>query len=102
MGERAHSKADAASHAAISATIDLGANTAPIKLCDQCAQGSKFKIASEDGPHGLGLCRNDHELLVNATVSEWYRSPNPESLTFGGGDFVAHSFSDHLPLELGK
>src|SRR3974390_1870255 len=102
MGERAHSKADAASRAAISATIDLGANTAAIKLGDQCAQGSEFKIASENGPYGLGLSRHDHELLVDAAVAEWDRSPDPESLTLGGGDFVAHSFPDHLPLELGK
>src|SRR3974390_1184948 len=102
MGERAHSKADAAPRAAISAAIDLGANAAPIKLGDQCAQGSKFKIAGENGPHGLGLAGHDHELLVHAAVAEWHRSPNPDSLTLGGGNLVAHSFPDHLSLKLGK
>src|SRR6516162_6079643 len=102
MGERAHSKADAAPRAAISATIDLGANTAAIKLDDQCAQGSKFKIAGENGQYGLGLAGHDHELLIHTAVSEWHRSADPNSLTLGGGDFVAHPLANHLPLELGK
>ena len=102
MGERAKPEADAAAHATVGPTIGLGADPAPIKLRDQGAHGTEFKITGEDRSYGLGLFRHDHELLVHATVAKRHRPSDPNALSFGGGDLVVHPLADHLALELGK
>src|SRR5262245_57983445 len=102
MRERAHAKAAAADNAAVRQPPLLAANSPPIEVLRQRAEGAEHEIAGKDGLHHFGLGRDHHELLVHSRIAERDRTSDPNALALGGGDLVAHPLPDQLPFELGK
>jgi hypothetical protein len=46
-----------------------------IKILDEQADGTKLEVAAKDGSGLFCFLGNDLQLLANASISQWHRSP---------------------------
>src|SRR5215472_3121833 len=102
MGERPHAKAPPADGPAVRQLPRLAANSPPIEVLRQRADGAKLEIARKDRANGRSLGCDHNDLLVHRRIAEWNRAADPKAFAFRGSDLVAHPLPDQLAFELGK
>jgi len=102
VGQRPHHEAGRIDRAAVTADTGPWPHTTSMKIFDQQSDRAECKVAAEDGSDMVSLFLDDDELLGNAPVTERHGSADPEALSFGGGDLVADTLTDHFSFELGE
>src|SRR5277367_443776 len=102
MGERADTIAGGGDRAPVRQSSGFRFETVGIERCHKCADRAQTQVALENRADKLRLPRYDLELLVDAAIAEWHRTPNPDALALGGGDLVAHALANDLSLKLGE
>src|SRR6266404_5981343 len=102
MGERPHPKAPPADGPAVRQPPRLAANSPPIEVLRQRADGAKLQIARKDRANRRSLGWYHKDLLVHGRIAERHRTADPNAFAFGGSDLVAHPLPDQLPFELSK
>src|SRR6516165_2101085 len=102
MGERPHAKAPAADGPAVRQPPRLAANSPPIEILRQRANGAKLQIPRKDRANRLSLGWYHKDLLVHGRVAEWDRAADPKAFALRGSDLIAYPLPDQLPFELGK
>src|SRR5258708_5279266 len=102
MSKCAGPKTDATPDPAVDKPTCLRAETTPVEVLDQDANGPKLKIAGKQDANRSRFLRDHDNLLVGNPVTQGYRSANPDALALGGGDFVPYPLADDLALELRK
>src|SRR6266446_7464078 len=102
MGERPHAKALPADGPAVRQPPRLAANSPPIEILRQRADGAKLEIARKDRANRRSLGWYHEDLLVHRRIAERHRAADPKAFALGGSDLVAHSLPDQLAFELGK
>src|SRR5262245_46202871 len=102
MGERPHAKAPPADGPAVRQPPRLAANSPPIEVLRQRADGAKLQIPRKDRANRRSLGWYHNDLLVHRRIAEWNRAADPNAFAFRGSDLVAHPLPDQLAFELGK
>ena len=102
MSESAGPKTDAAPDPAADKPTRLRAETTPVEVLDQGANGAKLKIAGKEDANRSRFLRDQDNLLVGDPVTQRHRSANPDPLALGGGDLVPYPLADDLALELSE
>src|SRR5262245_16812640 len=95
-------KTDAAPYPAANKPGGLRADTTPVEVRGQGANGSKLEIAGKDRANRNCFFRNRDNLLLDDPVTQRHRSTDPDTLALGGGDLVPHPLANDLALELSK
>src|SRR5438132_9074622 len=102
MGERPHAKAPPTDGPAGRAPPRLAANSPPIEILRQRADGAKLQITGKDCANRRSLRWYHEDLLVHRRIAERHRTADPNAFALGGRDLVAHPLPDQLPFELSK
>lgn len=102
MRERTHHEAIGGDNFAARELPGSWSDAFPVERRRQFANRSKAQVVGEDFSDQLRLLRNDFKLLVDATITQRNRTADPNPLALGGGNLVAYTFADHLPLKLGE
>src|SRR5215472_5522833 len=92
--ERPHAEAPAADGAAVRQPPRLAANSPPIEVLRQRADGAKLEIAGKDRANRRSLDCDHNDLLVHGRIAERYRAADPKAFALGGRDLVAHPLPD--------
>lgn len=80
MRKSAGAKTDAAANPAVDKPARPGADTTPVEILDQGANGAKLEIAGEDGTDRSFFFRHHADFLVDDPVSQRHRSADPDAL----------------------
>src|SRR5262249_56289517 len=80
----------------------LAANSPPIEILRQRADGAKLEIARKDRANRLSLGCDHKDLLVHGRIAEWHRAADPNAFALRGSDLVAHPLPAQLPFQLAK
>src|SRR5260370_40774931 len=102
MGERPHAEAAPADGPAGRAPPRLAANSPPIEVLRQRADGAKLEITGKDCANRRSLGWDHEDLLVHRRIAERHRAADPNACARAGSDLVAHPLPDQLAFELGK
>src|SRR5437660_6798451 len=100
--ERPHAEAAPADGPAGRAPPRLAANSPPIEVLRQRADGAELEITGKDCANRRSLGWYHEDLLVHRRIAERHRAADPKAFAFRGRDLVAHPLPDQLPFELGK
>src|SRR6266446_8553141 len=100
--ERPHAKALPADGPAVRQPPRLAANSPPIEILRQRADGAKLEIARKDRANRRSLGCDHNDLLVHGRIAERHRAADPKAFAFRGSDLVAHPLPDQLAFELSK
>src|SRR2546425_12889 len=80
----------------------LAANSPPIEVLRQRADGAELEITGKDCANRRSLGWYHKDLLVHRRIAERHRAADPKAFALGGSDLVAHPLPDQLPFELSK
>src|SRR6266481_6114069 len=100
--ERPHAEAAPADGPAGRAPPRLAANSPPIEVLRQRADGAELEITGKDCANRRSLGWYHEDLLVHRHIAERHRAADPKAFALGGSDLVAHPLPDQFPFELGK
>src|SRR5207244_11338283 len=100
--ERPYAEAAPADGPAGRAPPRLAANSPPIEVLRQRADGAELEITGKDRANRRSLGWDHEDLLVHRRIAEWDRAADPNAFAFRGSDLVAHPLPDQLPFELSK
>src|SRR2546429_3961003 len=100
--ERPYAEAAPADGPAGRAPPRLAANSPPIEVLRQRADGAELEITGKDCANRRSLGCDHKDLLVYGRIAERHRAADPKAFAFGGSDLVAHPLPDQFPFELSK
>src|SRR5215467_3776469 len=100
--ERPHAEAAPADGPAGRAPPRLAANSLPIEILRQRADGAKLEIPRKDRANRRSLGCDHNDLLVHGGIAERHGTSHPNAFALRGSDLVAHPLPDQLAFELGK
>src|SRR5260370_19848401 len=75
----------------------LAANSPPIEVLRQRADGAELKIARKDRANRRSLGWYHKDLLVHGRIAERHRAADPKAFALRGSDLVAHPLPDQPP-----
>src|SRR6478736_2512101 len=97
--ERPHAEAAPADGPAGRAPPRLAANSPPIEVLRQRADGAELVITGKDCANRRSLGWYHEDLLVHRRIAERHRAADPKAFALGGSDLVAHPLPDQFPFE---
>src|SRR5438270_837538 len=102
VAQRRHAEAAPADGPAGRAPPRLAANSPPIEVLRQRADGAELEITGKDCANRRSLGWYHEDLLVHRGIAERHRAADPKAFALGGRDLVAHPLPDQFPFELSK